>query len=90
MIGAVAITPRHIAWAKHFMLDDENEVWFVEPNGTWISKTIEESRSHTSLDIAVGLLDSDLPSTISIPKVFPEDIDLYVNTGTSTVATIEN
>ena len=90
MIGAVAITPRHVAWAKHFMLDDGNKVWFVEPDGTWIERTLTEGRSHATVDIAVGLLNSDLPSTISIPKVFPEDVDLYVNTGTSTVATIEN
>ena len=42
MIGAVAITPRHVAWAKHFMLDDGNKVWFVETDGTWIERTLTE------------------------------------------------
>jgi len=90
MIGAVAITPQHLAWAKHFMLDDGNKVWFVEPDGTWIERTLTEGRSHATQDIAVGLLNEPLPSTISIPKVFPEDIERYFNTGSSSVGTIEN
>ena len=83
MRGGVAITPRHIAWAKHFMLDDGNTVWFVEPDGTWISRTIQEGRSHSTNDIAVGLLNSDLPDTITPAKTLPSNINTYLKRNTA-------
>jgi hypothetical protein len=85
MRGGVAITKRHMAWAKHCMLDDGNKVWFVEPDGTWIERTLTEGRSHATADIAVGLLNEDLPDTITPSKVFPSDVNRYLKRNASDV-----
>ena len=77
MRGATAVTKRHIVMAKHFWLVNTDKLWFVTPNGEWIERTILRIDSHGSEDISVGLLDSDLPSTITPAKVVPENFETY-------------
>jgi hypothetical protein len=79
MRGATAVTKRHIVMAKHFWLVNTDKLWFVTPDGTWIERTISRTDSHGSEDITVGLLDSDLPSTITPVKVVPANFETYFN-----------
>ena len=77
MIGATAVTPRHIVMAKHFPLSTADGISFVEPDGTWIHRNVSRVASDGSTDIAVALLDVPLPSTIKPVKVVPSDFESY-------------
>ena len=77
MRGATAVTKRHIVMAKHFLLSASDKLWFVTADGTWIERTVSQVASDGSTDISVGLLDSDLPSTITPVNVVPSNFETY-------------
>ena len=77
MRGATAITKRHVVMAKHYWLAVGNKLWFVAADGTWIEREVLQTSSHGSSDIAVALLNSDLPSTITPVKVVPSNFETY-------------
>ena len=77
MRGATAVTRRHIMMAKHFPLSVSDKLWFVTADGTWIQRTMSRIASDGSKDISVGLLDAELPSTITPVKVVPSDFETY-------------
>jgi hypothetical protein len=80
--GATAITKRHIIMAKHFKLQASDVVYFVDPDGTWVSRTISATADHASQDISVGVLNEELPDNISFSKVLPSNINDYLKTTT--------
>jgi hypothetical protein len=77
MGAGTAVTKRHIVMAEHLPLMVGNTVWFVEPDGTWISREITRAQRVGSTDARVCLLDSDLPNTITPVKVVPSNIQAY-------------
>ena len=81
--GATAITKRHIIMAKHFKLGVGADIYFVDPNGTWVSRRISAIADHASKDITVGVLDQDLPDNISFSKITPSDTNDYLNLDSS-------
>ena len=77
--GATAITKRHIIMAKHFKIGSGKVVYFIDLDGTWISRTISAIADHATLDITVGVLNEELPDNISFSKIFPLDTNDYLN-----------
>jgi hypothetical protein len=75
--GATAITKRHIIMAKHYKLETSDVVYFVDPDGTWVSRTISAIADHASKDITVGILNEELPENISFSKVAPSNINEF-------------
>jgi hypothetical protein len=78
--GATAITKRHIIMAKHFKLSASDVVYFVDPDGTWVSRTVSAIADHGSADITVGVLNADLPDNISFAKVLPSNVNDFLKT----------
>lgn len=74
--GATAITKRHIIMASHYKLETSDVVYFVDPDGIWVSRTILATAA-ASTDIAVGVLNEDLPDNISFSKVAPSNINEF-------------
>ena len=77
--GATAITKRHIIMAKHFKIGSGKVVYFIDLDGTWISRTISAIADHSTLDITVGVLNEELPDNISFSKILPLDTNDYLN-----------
>lgn len=82
-IGATAITKRHIIMAKHFKLAASDVVYFVDPDGTWVSRTVSAIADHGSADITVGVLNADLPDNISFAKVLPSNVNDFLKTNSA-------
>lgn len=68
--AGTAITPRHIALAKHFQIAKGQTIRFVTEDNTVISRTIVGRAQFPTNDAAVATLDSDLPDSIKIYPVF--------------------
>ncbi len=88
--GGVAITKRHILYAKHASYQATTPptvVYFVTKNNTTISRTITQTKDFPTLspananDYGVALLNEDLPDSIEFVKVLPRDSYQYFDTG---------
>ena len=86
MRAATAITKRHVIMAKHFPVAASKVIYFVDPDGNWISRTVSAIASHGSADITVGTLNEDLPDDITPVKVIPSNINEYFRRNTTTDA----
>jgi hypothetical protein len=77
MRAGTAITKRHIIMAKHFKLLASDVIYFADPDGNWISRTISAIADHASEDITVAVLNEDLPEDIAFAKILPSDINTF-------------
>lgn len=76
----VAITPRHILYHKHGgPITDGATLRFVASDNTIVLRTQDESVPLTEPDLIVGLLNEDLPASISFCKVAPDDFSSYLD-----------
>ncbi len=77
MYGGTAISPRHIIFARHFLIPNGSTIRFVTSGNAVVSRTMTTkavlSGEGYPFDLAIGLLDSDLPGTITPAKVLPAD-----------------
>lgn len=77
------ITRKHALFAKHFvpsiLPNGGTPLIFVDENNNAISRNIIQYAYDTT-DIAIALLDSEVPSNIKIAKVLPVNFIDYVNT----------
>ena len=86
-LGGVAITKRHIIYAKHASYQANNVVYFVTKDNTTISRTITQTKGFPTAspananDYGVALLNEDLPDSIEFLKVLPRDSYQYFDTG---------
>ena len=74
------ISPRHIAFAKHFPLSTtpgNNQLVFVTADDVTVTRSVI-AVAYPGGDIGIGLLDQDVPSTISFHKVLPLDWRTYI------------
>lgn len=83
-LGGVAITKRHILYAKHAAYQYDNIVYFVTKDNELITRNIVGTKNAPysgalNSDYGIALLDSDLPSSIDIVKVLPKDSYRYFN-----------
>lgn len=75
------ITTKHIIQAKHFLtsiLEGGTPIIFVDENNNAIRRNLISYALDPARDIAIGLLDSDVPSNIKIAKVLPTDFSTYI------------
>ena len=81
------VSPRHIVFAKHYMIDVGATVRFVKMDGTVVDRTMTAREylgdylggngngpAFVRQDVCVGLLDSDVPSGINFCQILPYSI----------------
>ena len=76
------ITRKHVLFAKHFVTsilpNGGTPIIFVDENNNAIKRNIIQYGDDTT-DIAIALLDSEVPSNIKIAKVLPTNFKDYIN-----------
>ncbi|XP_041376839.1 uncharacterized protein LOC121389310 [Gigantopelta aegis] len=81
-MAGVLVSPRHILFARHYRVGVNTIMRFVDVNNhvterRVIAMHLVNRTEHDTFfykDIAVGLLDKDVPSTISFARVMPREI----------------
>lgn len=75
------ITKKHIALGKHFVfaiLEGGTPIIFVDENNNVVRRNLIQYAYDSLTDIAIGLLDSEVPSNIKIAKVLPKNYQTYM------------
>lgn len=75
------ITTKHIIQAKHYLtsiLPGGTPLIFVDENNNVIRRNLMSYALDPDTDIAIGVLDSDVPSNIKIAKVLPTNFSTYI------------
>ena len=85
------ISPRHVLFAAHFSAESNKYIRFVDRQNNVIVRQIINIINHPAYpgsntfrypDLAVGLLDSDVPTNqISVAKVLPDSFTNYLSRG---------
>lgn len=70
-IGGSAVTPRHVLNCNHAGFGAGRALFFVDENGTVISRTVVQSVYLGSNDVQLMILNADLPATVHPFKVLP-------------------
>jgi len=77
--AGVAITRRHLTQAQHYWLTVNDTVRFVLADNSVITRTVVGAAfAPGSGDTRILTLDTDLPESMPIPKVLPDDIADYL------------
>ena len=79
------ISPRHIIFAKHFPINTDAIVTFIDSAGSIVNRTLQSQIQLSDpdgfeglSDIVVGILNEDVPETVAYyPILTPEQIDSY-------------
>jgi hypothetical protein len=76
------ITPRHVLFAAHYPIAQGATIRFVALNNTVVTRTVTHIITHPDFsnnlpDFQIGLLDSDVPGTITPAKVLPDNYTDY-------------
>lgn len=84
-MAGTLISPRHIIMSAHYQINTGSTLRFVTNNNTVITRTLSNKLTHPDYfpiypDITIGLLDSDLPSSIKPIKIFSTS-DFVAKTG---------
>lgn len=82
-MAGVLISPRHVLFAAHYQPSAGTTIKYITQNNIVISRTITALQTDPSYtpyypDIAVGVLDSDIPNTISFAKILPPNWTSYL------------
>lgn len=72
--GAALITPRHFITANHFRFEKGTTMNFYTSSGALVSRKMVDSYTIPSTDITIGLLDSDVDSTISYYPIIKSSV----------------
>ncbi|XP_069112754.1 uncharacterized protein [Argopecten irradians] len=78
------LSPRHAVWARHYNIRTNSTLRFVDRHNNVVDRTVVKTRAlytntsaHQSFlyghDMVVGLLDRDVPPSISFAKVLPRN-----------------
>lgn len=76
------ISPRHAVWARHYSIPLNSTLRFVDMSNNVVERTIVKTvalpvPAHTNYmsgyDMVIGLLDRDVPSSITFAKVLPRN-----------------
>lgn len=82
--AGTAISRRHVAFAKHFIFysgSGARMIYFLDNNSGVHANRVIDVIKHPQVDIAIGLLEADLPCGISTAKILPEDYCKYMLDG---------
>lgn len=80
----VAITPRHVISQKHFRIRPGSTVKFLDSEGTIHTRTLVNWSANlvpsasSGYGVLVGILDSNLPGSITPAKLFPSTFPTYI------------
>lgn len=80
------ITRKHVLFAKHFVpavIAGGTPLVFVDASSNAVRRNVIQIALHPWTDIAIGLLDSEVPSNIKIAKVLPKNHTDYFSIGSS-------
>jgi hypothetical protein len=80
------ISPRHIIFAEHYPIGVSATVRFVTADNVVVERTVTavqnvgpaNAEDNYASDFCIGLLDSDVPETITFAKVLPADCGDYL------------
>lgn len=70
--GQTLISPRHYVGAAHWAVAVGTTLHFVTSSNTVVARTVTGRQQISGTDIIVGVLDSDVPGTISFARVLPD------------------
>lgn len=81
--AGVLISPRHIIFAAHYQINNGSTIRFVDNNNNIVTRTMVNKLTHPNYtpyypDLTVGVLDSDVPNTISFVKILPQNWNDYL------------
>ena len=76
-MGGTLISPCHIAFANHYQISNGSKIRYVTSNNVTVEKTIIDQINAVD-DIQIGILDSDVPSSISFAKILPSSWSTYL------------
>jgi hypothetical protein len=82
--AGVAITKRHVLFCKHsnFNLTVGDTIYFVTSDNTVVSRTISaevDTSASVGGDFNLAVLNSDLPDTVEVLRVFASDVTNYMS-----------
>jgi hypothetical protein len=85
--AGVAVTDKHVMFARHYPLEVGHVLYFVDSTGAVISRTVQHSDKLTAEpfnhhDIGIASLSSPLPETISHCLVLPANAPSYIPNAT--------
>lgn len=91
--AGTALTPRHVGLARHFWYPVGTVLRFVTSDNETITRTVTHRLAHPNYspfypDLALYLLNEDLPESITPAKVLPPNYEDYFPTGPKYVATL--
>jgi hypothetical protein len=76
------VTPRHLLFANHYQIGTGAVVLFVAPDNSVVTRTLSAQQSIPGTDITVGMLDSDVPDSIThYPVLSASKFEAYVRDG---------
>jgi len=78
-MAGTLISARHVIYAHHYAIPHGTTLFFIDVSSNVYSRTLIDSRS-VSNDIRIGLLNSDLPSSIHPAKLLPPNYFGYLGT----------
>ncbi len=70
------ISPRHIVFADHYQIAIGKQIGFVDKDNNFVTRTLVAKQKVPGSDGMVGLLDSDVPSSIAYYPIISEE-DMY-------------
>ena len=78
-LAGTLISARHVIYTHHGAIPHGTTLYFMDTSSNVYSRTLIDSR-YVSCDIRIGLLNSDLPSTVHPAKLLPPDYGNYIGT----------
>lgn len=82
-MAGTLISPRHIIFAAHYQLNTGATIRFIDNLGNIVNRTMTAKLVHPDYkpyypDLAIGVLDSDVPSGVSFARVLPSNWSAYL------------
>jgi peptidoglycan hydrolase-like protein with peptidoglycan-binding domain len=72
-MSGTLISPRHIVFADHYKIANGATVVFIDSNGAVVTRILQNSIPASTTDIRIGILDSDVPSTVAYYPIISYD-----------------
>lgn len=72
--AGTAITPRHVAYAHHYLIPHGAVLRFIAADNSVIERTLVNSARIGTTDLRIGVLNADLPASITPCKIAPPDL----------------